>query len=54
VPAPLTVTLAFTGASGSPRGLRLLECLLAAGTGVAHAPGPRQGERRPPPDASKA
>ena len=29
--APQTVTLAFTGASGMPYGLRLLECLLAAG-----------------------
>lgn len=29
-----TVTLAFTGASGMPYGLRLLECLLAAGTRV--------------------
>ena len=28
--APKTVTLAFTGASGMPYGLRLLECLLAA------------------------
>ena len=28
--APRTVTLAFTGASGMPFGLRLLECLLAA------------------------
>lgn len=28
--APQTVTLAFTGASGMPYGLRLLECLLAA------------------------
>jgi 4-hydroxy-3-polyprenylbenzoate decarboxylase len=28
--APATVTLAFTGASGMPYGLRLLECLLAA------------------------
>jgi 4-hydroxy-3-polyprenylbenzoate decarboxylase len=28
--APRTVTLAFTGASGLPYGLRLLECLLAA------------------------
>ncbi len=33
-PAPRTVTLAFTGASGMPYGLRLLECLLAAGTRV--------------------
>jgi 4-hydroxy-3-polyprenylbenzoate decarboxylase len=29
-----TVTLALTGASGMPYGLRLLECLIAAGTGV--------------------
>ncbi|MGB4674346.1 MAG: flavin prenyltransferase UbiX [Azovibrio sp.] len=29
--APKTVCLAFTGASGLPYGLRLLECLLAAG-----------------------
>jgi flavin prenyltransferase len=28
--APRTITLAFTGASGMPYGLRLLECLLAA------------------------
>jgi 4-hydroxy-3-polyprenylbenzoate decarboxylase len=28
--APRTITLAFTGASGLPYGLRLLECLLAA------------------------
>jgi len=28
--APTTVTLAFTGASGMPFGLRLLECLVAA------------------------
>jgi len=28
--APLTIMLAFTGASGMPYGLRLLECLLAA------------------------
>ena len=27
---PRTITLAFTGASGLPYGLRLLECLLAA------------------------
>src|SRR5713226_10202218 len=32
--AEKTVTLAFTGASGMPYGLRLLECLLAAGTRV--------------------
>ena len=29
-----TITLAWTGASGMPYGLRLLECLLAAGTRV--------------------
>jgi 4-hydroxy-3-polyprenylbenzoate decarboxylase len=29
-----TITLAFTGASGMPYGLRLLECLLGAGTRV--------------------
>ena len=29
-----TITLAFTGASGMPYGLRLLECLLAAGARV--------------------
>lgn len=29
-----TVTLAFTGASGMPYGVRLLECLLTAGTRV--------------------
>ena len=29
-----TITLAFTGASGLPYGLRLLECLIAAGTRV--------------------
>ena len=28
--APQTITLAFTGASGMPYGLRLLECLVAA------------------------
>ena len=28
--APRIVTLAFTGASGMPFGLRLLECLIAA------------------------
>ena len=28
------ITLAFTGASGMPYGLRLLECLLAAGVTV--------------------
>jgi len=32
--APATVTLAFTGASGMPYGLRLLEQLLAGGTRV--------------------
>lgn len=32
--APETVCLAFTGASGLPYGLRLLECLLAAGVRV--------------------
>lgn len=30
----LTVTVAFTGASGMPYGVRLLECLLEAGTRV--------------------
>lgn len=30
MPAPSTITLAFTGASGMPFGLRLLDCLLAA------------------------
>jgi len=33
-PTPATVTLAFTGASGMPLGLRLLECLLGAGVRV--------------------
>lgn len=33
-PAPTTVCLAFTGASGLPYGIRLLECLLAAGRRV--------------------
>ncbi|HEY9101323.1 flavin prenyltransferase UbiX [Chitinimonas sp.] len=33
-PVPRTVTLALTGASGMPFGLRLLECLLAAGVQV--------------------
>jgi flavin prenyltransferase len=33
-PAPCTVTLALTGASGMPYGVRLLECLLAAGVRV--------------------
>ena len=32
--APKTVTVAFTGASGLPYGLRLLECLIAAGARV--------------------
>jgi len=32
--APSTITLAFTGASGMPYGIRLLECLLASGTRV--------------------
>lgn len=32
--SPGTVALAFTGASGMPYGLRLLECLVAAGTRV--------------------
>ncbi len=31
---PQTITLAFTGASGMPYGLRLLECLLGAGRTV--------------------
>ena len=30
----MRITLAFTGASGMPYGLRLLECLLAAGVTV--------------------
>ncbi len=30
MPAPRTITLAFTGASGMPYGLRVLECLLKA------------------------
>lgn len=34
-PAPRSVTLAFTGASGMAYGLRLLECLLDAGVRVA-------------------
>lgn len=34
MPGPRTVTLALTGASGMPYGLRLLEGLLAAGTTV--------------------
>ena len=34
VAAPLRITLAFTGASGMPYGLRLLECLLAGGAEV--------------------
>jgi 4-hydroxy-3-polyprenylbenzoate decarboxylase len=29
-----TITLAFTGASGMPYGLRLLECLISSGTRV--------------------
>ena len=29
-----TITLALTGASGMPYGIRLLECLLASGTNV--------------------
>ena len=33
--APRRITLAFTGASGMPYGLRLLECLLAAGVEVS-------------------
>ena len=33
--APRSVTLAFTGASGMPYGLRLLECVVAAGCRVA-------------------
>jgi 4-hydroxy-3-polyprenylbenzoate decarboxylase len=32
--SPRTVTLAFTGASGMPYGVRLLECLLQGGTQV--------------------
>ena len=32
--APRRITLAFTGASGMPFGLRLLECLLGAGVPV--------------------
>ena len=32
--APRTITLAFTGASGMPYGLRLLQCLLESGTRV--------------------
>lgn len=31
---PKTICLAFTGASGMPYGVRLLECLLAAGCRV--------------------
>lgn len=34
MPTPSTITLAFTGASGMPYGLRLLECVLAAGCRV--------------------
>ena len=33
-PVPRTVAVAFTGASGMPYGLRLVECLLAAGVQV--------------------
>jgi 4-hydroxy-3-polyprenylbenzoate decarboxylase len=33
-PMPKTICLAFTGASGMPYGVRLLECLLAAGCRV--------------------
>jgi len=33
-PAPRTIALAFTGASGMPYGLRLLECLLESGARV--------------------
>lgn len=33
-PAPMKVALAFTGASGMPYGVRLLECLLHAGVDV--------------------
>ena len=40
--APRRMTLAFTGASGMPFGLRLLECLLAAGV----AGRPRLFDRR--------
>ena len=32
--SPVVVTLALTGASGMPYGIRLLECLLAAGARV--------------------
>ena len=34
IDAPRTITLAFTGASGMPFGLRLLDCLLHAGAQV--------------------
>jgi 4-hydroxy-3-polyprenylbenzoate decarboxylase len=34
MPAPQTITVALTGASGMPYGLRLVECLLAAGCRV--------------------
>ncbi|MEC5208604.1 4-hydroxy-3-polyprenylbenzoate decarboxylase [Vogesella perlucida] len=34
MPTPHTVTVALTGASGLPYGLRLIECLLAAGVRV--------------------
>ncbi len=32
--SPRTITLAFTGASGMPYGVRLLECLIRSGTNV--------------------
>ena len=35
MPAPTSITLAFTGASGMPYGLRLLDRLLAAGCRVS-------------------
>ena len=41
--APRTVTLAFTGASGMPFGLRLLECLVAARCQVHLVPLSRVG-----------
>ena len=31
---PATICMAFTGASGMPYGVRLLECMLAAGCSV--------------------
>ena len=34
MPVPSTVTLAFTGASGMPYGVRLVECLIQAGCRV--------------------